>query len=174
MLLASLETTVMSLTRNARFHIIILIFTLWKRLLQWRSEKSVPQKIQKDAFLQVCGIKNSATDPEDFQDFLGVLLCTTISDKMFKIKYINLVKLDRTRKLWHLILQTFCLVLSIGKKTGRETRSPVKFEIFLIFSNFLRFLGYSATSKATRITSLLYYISRFVLLVPNWTRTKTL
>ena len=76
----------MSLTRNARFHTIILIFTLWKRLLHWHSEKSVPQKIQKDAFLQVCGIKNSATDPEDFQDFLGVLLCTTsINDYFYNL-----------------------------------------------------------------------------------------
>ena len=118
MLLASLETTVMSLTRNARFHTIILIFTLWKRLLQWRSEKSVLQKIHIDAFLQVCCIKNSATDPEDFQDFLGVLLCTTISDKMFKIKYINLVKLDRTRKLWHLTCKLFVWYCRLERRLG--------------------------------------------------------
>ena len=47
--------------------------------------------------------------------------------------------------------------------------SPPKFEIFLIFPYFLRsyVLSRSATREATHIPSLLYWISRFVLLLVN-------
>ena len=139
----------MSLTRNPRLH------TMY--------------------FLPVFGIKNSVTDVEDIPDFLKVLLMTasTTSDKMFGTKYRNLVKLDKNRKRSHLSCQS----LISGKETGHKARSPAKFVIFLIFSNFLispKSLNCLATSETTRIPSLLYWISSFVLLVANRTCTETL
>ena len=53
---------------------------------------------------------------------------------------------------------------------------PPKFEILLIFSNFLGsyVLSYLANRESTSMPSLLYYISNFVLLAMNRTCTKTL
>ena len=51
-----------------------------------------------------------------------------------------------------------------------------KFDIFQIFPNFLRsyVLSRSATREASRIPSLLYWISSFFLLAVNWICTKVL
>ena len=57
--------------------------------------------------------------------------------------------------------------LIFGRGNGRQDMSPSKFEIFQIFSFFLKYqvLSRQATHESIRIPSLLYQISRFVLLV---------
>ena len=50
----------------------------------------------------------------------------------------------------------FSQSLTSGRKTGHWAMSSPKFEIFPIFSNFLRSLSRSVTREATRIPSLLH------------------
>ena len=61
-------------------------------------------------------------------------------------------------------------------ETRHWAMAPPKFEIFLVFPYFPRsqLLSRSATREATRMPSLLYQMSRFVLLVVNRICTKTL
>ena len=68
-------------------------------------------------------------NPQEMEDLMeDFIFCavfvesTTISDKIFGTKKSDPVKLDRTRELWYVPL------------------SPTKFEIFLMFHNFLTFL----------------------------------
>ena len=74
-----------------------------------------------------------------------------------------------------LIVVDYCFLMSLISAGGLATGFPPKFEIFLIFLYFLRsyVLSRFATRKIKRITSLLYQISRFVLLVVNRIFTKT-
>ena len=70
----------------------------------------------------------------------------------------------------------YCQSLFSRWETGHQAMSLPKFEIFLTFPYFLRsqVLSRSETREATRVPSLLYQISRFVLLVVNRVCIKTL
>ena len=74
----------------------------------------------------------------------------------------NSVKLDRTRKLFYLILSILSLPLS-NFNFWQEGYVPTQIWDFFYHFYFLRsyVLGCSATQKATRISSLLYNISSF-------------
>lgn len=68
-----------------------------------------------------------------------------------------------------------CQKFISGGGTGQYGVSSLNFDVFLIFCNFRRsdVLICSGTQEATCTPSLLYWISSPVLLVMNWTSTKT-
>ena len=76
--------------------------------------------------------------PDTFTDLSVshvLLYAPTILDKIFGTKWGNRIKLDKSTKPWYLFSCTFWLLLPIFLLEGRL--SPPKFEIFLIFSNWV-------------------------------------
>ena len=57
-----------------------------------------------------------------------------------------------------MFFDSYCQSLLSRRKTGHYAASPIKFDIFKIFSNFLRLqvLRHAATREATRVPNLLY------------------
>ena len=69
-------------------------------------------------------------------------LSTTL-DKTFRQKLKSQAKLDKTRKIWYLLLHNFGPLMHIIIYFCLGTECPKSFEIFLIYPNFLKFIGIS-------------------------------
>ena len=98
----------------------------------------------------------------------------TIIDKIFRTKSRNPVKFFDICLC--VLFDCYYQRLISGRRTGHQVISPPKFEIFLIFLNFLgsSVLSHLVTRETTPRLNLLYYFLSLVLLAANLTCAKTL